>query len=117
MKRQKQTYNDGTLNIYAVGNISAEGDMPKEGLTLKVENLRYEERIVGMNRYWNAFQSQVKVERLLRVQLIKEVSSQDVVVPVDGEQYRILQVQYPKDVAPPSMDLSLERIDAAYDFA
>jgi len=48
---------------------------------------------------------------------VTDVSTQDVVIPTDGEQYKIVQVQYPEDVYPPVMDLSLERIDAAYDIA
>jgi len=110
-----QTFNDGVVNIYTVGNIAPDGDMPQEGLTLKVGPLRYKERTVGMSRFWTALQNQVQVDMLLRVPLIRGVSTQDVAIPVDGQQYKIKQIQYPEDVEPPVMDLSLERIDAKYD--
>ncbi|WP_186430885.1 hypothetical protein [Clostridium sp. BSD9I1] len=117
MKQQTQTFNDGVVNIYSIGNISEPGNMPKEGLTLKVGPLRYEERTVGMGRFWTAMQAQVRVEQILRVPRLDLISSQDIAIPNDGKQYRIMQIQYPKDVEPPSMDLSLERVDADYELA
>lgn len=117
MKQQTQTFNDGVVNIYSIGNISEPGNMPKEGLTLKVGPLRYEERTVGMGRFWTAMQAQVRVERILRVPRINSISAQDIAIPNDGNQYKIMQIQYPKDVEPPSMDLSLERVDTDYELA
>lgn len=110
-----QTFNDGVVNIYSVGNIAAPGNMPKDGLTLKAGSLHYEERTVGMNRFWTGMQAQAKIEQLIRVPRINSVSPQDIAIPNDGEQYRIIQLQYPKDVSPPCMDLSLERLEAAYE--
>jgi hypothetical protein len=115
LKTLTQTFNDGVLKIYKVGNIAEDGNMLKEGLTLKVGPLNYEERIVGMGRFWDAKQSKVEISRLLRVPRIDSVSTQDVVIPIDGEQYKVLQVQHVKEVEPPSMDLSLERISTDYD--
>lgn len=112
-----QTFNDGVANIYSVGNIACPGGMPKDGLQLKVAYLRYKERTVGMSRFWTAMQVNAKIGRLLRMPRVTDVSTQDVVILTDGEQYKIVQVQYPEDVYPPVMDLSLERIDAAYDIA
>lgn len=117
-KIQNQTFNDGIANIYTVNNIAPPGGMPKEGLVLKVENLRYEERVVGMSRFWTAMQGHTKIERLLRFLRVDSVKRDDVVIPTDGTQYRIKQIQYPQSEAyPPCMDLSLERIEAAYDIA
>lgn len=119
MKSKTQTYNDGILNIYKVENTAETGNMPKDGLTLRVGPLRYEERIVGMGRFWDAKQSKVEISRLLRVPRIESVSSQDVVVlgdvGADGDQYKITQVQYVTEVEPLSMDLSLERLSVDYD--
>lgn len=117
MSQKPQTFNDGVVNIYSVGNIAAPGNMPKEGLTLKVGSLRYKERTVGMNRFWAAMQNQTRVDLMLRVQRLRNISPHDVAIPNDGEQYKIIQVQYPEDVEPSVMDLSLERIDAVYDLA
>lgn len=115
MKHLTQPFNDGVVNIYSVGNIAGPGNMPKDGLTLKVGSLHYEERTVGMGRFWIALQTQVKVEQILRVPRINPISTQDIAIPNDGEQYKIKQIQYPKDVEPPCMDLSLERVDSNYD--
>lgn len=117
MKKKTQTYNDGIVKIYSVVNIAASGDLPKEKLTVKVGSLRYEERIVGMGRFWTAMQVQAQIDRIIRVPRIESVSPQDVAIPIDEKQYRIKQVQYVPDVEPLSMDLSLERLEAAYDIA
>jgi hypothetical protein len=117
MQKLTQTFNDGILTVYNVGNIASAGNKPKSSLTSKISNLRYEERVVGMSRYYIAAQAQIKVNHMLRVPRINSVSTQDVVIPADGKQYKIVQIQYIQDVEPPSMDLSLERVTADYDIA
>jgi hypothetical protein len=112
---QTQPFNDGIVNIYSVKNTADAGNMPKEdGLTLKVGSLRFEERVVGMGRYWTALQEQARIEQLLRVPRINSVNVHDVAI-LNGQQYNIMQVQYPPDVKPPCMDLSLERLEVAYE--
>ena len=122
MKKKTQTFNDGILTVYSAGNTADDGNMPKEGLTKKVGPLRFEERIVGMSRFWDAKQSKVEINRLLRVPRNDKVSSQDVVILIGGDvipenaiQHEIKQVQYVKGVEPPSMDLSLELLEANYE--
>lgn len=110
-----QTFNDGIVNIYSVGNISESGNMPKDGLTKKVGPLHYEERTVGMGRFWAASQAQVRIEQLLRVPRIDSVTTQDIAIPKDGQQYKIVQIQYPPEVSPFCMDMSLERLEEAYE--
>lgn len=114
MKPTTQPFKDGVVKIYTVTNISLPGNMPKDGLVLK-NTLRYDERTVGMGRFWTAMQAQVKVEQLLRMPRLGIISTQDIAVPNDGEQYKIIQIQYPDGVEPPSMDLSLERVDSNYE--
>jgi len=114
---KSQTFNDGIVSIYTVGNIAPAGNKPKEGLILKVGPLHYEERTVGMGRFWSAMQAQVKIDLLLRVPQLRNVSTQDIAVPNDGKQYEIKQIQYPEGVDPPAMDLSLERVSADYGIA
>ena len=113
-KDNLQTFNDGITSIYSVKNIAASGNLPKYITTEKVKNLRFEERTVGMGRYWTAFQYQARIEKLIRTQRISSVTVHDVAI-INGQQYSILQVQYPKDVEPPCMDLSLERLEVAYE--
>ncbi len=91
--------------------------MPKEGLTLKIGPLRYKERTVGMNRFEAAMQNQTRIDLLLRSQQLRNVSTHDIAIPIDGKQYKVVRIQYPEDIEPPVMDLSLERIDAEYELA
>ncbi len=109
-----QTFNDGIVDIYSVGNIAEAGNMPKDGLTIKVSNLRYEERTVGMGRFWTAKQEHAQISQLIRVQRINSVTIHDVAI-LNGQQYDIVQVQYPKEPEPPCIDLSLERLEVAYE--
>lgn len=113
-KTQIQTYNDGDVKIYKTTDDAEAGDMPTDKPVFK-ETLRYEEQKVGIFRYNQGLQNDIRVDRLLRCPRRQGVSSQDIAIPIDGEQYEIKQVQYPKDVAPPSMDLSLEKVKHKYD--
>jgi hypothetical protein len=113
MKKKTQTYNDGVLDIYLVGNISQEGNMPVDKLTLKIGKLRYENRRVGMSRFWIAKQATARIDKMVRVPRLR-ISSQDVAL-IDGEQYRIIQTQDQDDVSPISMDLSLERLEVKFE--
>lgn len=112
----KQTFNDGILKVYKVRNIANPGDRPKDGLTLKLlKPLRYAELKVFDSKFWSASQNNTKIERLLRVPRTDQVQREDKVIPIDGQQYEIVQIQYPIDIVPKSMDLSLERINTAYE--
>ena len=68
-----------------------------------------------MKRYWAAMQAQARIDMVLRMPQIRSISLHDVVIPVDGQQYKIVQIQYPEDVDIPVMDLSLQRLEVAYD--
>ena len=109
-----QSYNDGVITIYAVSNVASPGSMPVDKITLK-ESLRYDERTVGLNRFYAAMQNNVNIKYVLRAPRIRAVSTLDVAIPNDGKQYKIVQIQYPKDVEPPSMDLTLEELTPVYD--
>lgn len=104
-----QNYNDGLVTIYAVTDSAQPGRLPMEKLECKAV-LRYEERRLGIQRYYAGKQVQVEVERVVRTPRLRRVSSQDVAVTEDGAKYRIDLVQPVTDVHPPSMDLTLTRI-------
>lgn len=108
-----QAYNDGVVTVYAVTDAGPPGGLPVEKPVKKVV-LRYEERRLGLQRYYEGKQNQVEVERVLRTPRRKGVSSQDLAVTEDGQQYRIDLVQSATDVYPPSMDLTLTRIVQKY---
>lgn len=111
---KQQTFNDGILDIYSVGNVAIAGNMPIEGLTIKVGPLRYEDRIVGMSRFWTAAQSAVKIDKLVRVPRFESISSQDIVV-IDKDRFEIKQIQAVMDVIPDCMDISLERLEVDHE--
>lgn len=109
-----QAYNDGVVTVYAVTDAGPPGGLPVEK-PVKKAVLRYEERRLGLQRYYEGKQNQVEVERVLRTPRRKGVSSQDLAVTEDRQQYRIDLVQSATDVYPPSMDLTLTRITQKYD--
>jgi hypothetical protein len=113
MGYKPQTFNDGLVKIYSVSNTAAAGEMPKEELTLK-ETLRFHDRTVGFSRFYAAKQASEKVDKLIRCPLVSSVSATDQAV-IGTEQYQITLVQYPEDVKPDSMDLTLERLGTLYD--
>ena len=109
-----QSYNDGVVTVYAVTDAGPPGGLPVEK-PVKKAVLRYEERRLGLQRYYEGKQNQVEVERVLRTPRRKGVSSQDLAVAEDGQQYRIDLVQSATDVYPPSMDLTLAKVEQRYE--
>lgn len=113
LKTKAQAFNDGVVKIFAVVNIATAGSKPKEQLVLK-ETLHYKECTVGLTRFWTAKQASVNVKYVLRCPLLRGISTKNVAIPNDRKQYKIVQVQYPEDVFPPVMDLTLEEVSAVY---
>ena len=104
-----QTYSDGVLTVYTAVDVAKPGYAPVKKLAKKID-LRYAERRLGIQRYYDALQNQIQVERVLHVQRAGDVTSQDVAITEDGKQYRIDLVQSVDAVYPPSMDLTLSKI-------
>lgn len=104
-----QSYNDGFLTLYSQHDTAEPGRQPKPEFVKEAE-LRFEERKLGIQRYYSAAQSQQRVERVLRVPRIA-INAQDVVKTHDGRMYRVELVQAVPDVFPPSLDLTLSRIE------
>lgn len=114
-RRITQSYRDGVVRIYAVTDGAAPGYQPRPVLAPLLETLFYQERRVGLQRYYAGRQAQVEVERVIRTQLRPAVNPQCVAVTEDGVQYGIELVQQVQDVYPPSMDLTLVRIEQKYE--
>ena len=72
-----QAYNDGVVTVYAVTDAARPGYQPKPSLTRKAV-LRYEEQRLGLQRYYEALQNQIQVERVIRVQRAGQITNQDV---------------------------------------
>lgn len=105
-----QTYNSGFLTIYSVEDTAEPGNAPRPGLKKKY-GLRYEERSIGVTRAYLAMQTGNTIDLVLRCPRVP-VSALDIVVPNDGQKYRVDLIQYPADVVPPSMDLTLRRLES-----
>lgn len=102
-----ETYNDGVVSVYTVTDVATPGYQPVKHRTLLV-SLPYEERRVGLERYYSARQNQIKVKRVLRVPHSgKPITSQCLAETEDGATYRVDLVQTVPDSYPPSDDLTL----------
>jgi SPP1 family predicted phage head-tail adaptor len=112
-QNKQQSYNDGIVQICRVNKQTRE--------LIQLEKLRYGERTVGYNRYYKALERDIKIDMLLRCPEIRGLTETDtdilVAIPKDGQKYKIMQIQYPEDVLPPSMDLSLEKTSEFSDLA
>lgn len=108
-----QPYTSGLVTIYTVTDSARPGYQPVQTLTQKIQ-LRYEEQRLGIQRYYEAQQNQIEVERVIRVPRSGRITNQDVAITEDGRQYRIDLVQN-ADVYPPSLDLTLAKIEQEYE--
>ena len=104
-----QDYNDGIVTIYSVSDAAQPGYKPEKKLEVKAK-LRYAERRVGIQRYYEARQNQVQVERVIRVQRGIAITNQDEAETEDGKRYAVEQVQTVDGVWPPSLDITLAAI-------
>lgn len=110
-----QQYNSGIVKVYRVTDGAKPGYLPVERPALKV-SLCYEELRAGLQRYYNAMQNQVQVERVIRVpRPPMPITTQDIAVTEDGRQYGIGQVQKAEEVYPPSLDVTLTAIEQKYE--
>lgn len=113
-RRITQSFRDGVVRIYTVTDAAQPGYQPRPAPTL-LETLFYQERRVGLQRYYSGKQAQVQVERVIRTQTRPSVNPQCIAVTEDGEQYGIDLVQQVTDAYPASMDLTLTRIEQKYE--
>ena len=111
-----QVFDDGVVTVYAVTDAASPGYQPKPQLVQPPKAvLRYEEQRLGIQRYYDALQNQIQVERVIRTPRHGQITNQDVAVTEDGRQYRIDMVQTAANVYPPSQDLTLAKITQTFD--
>ena len=115
--RQFETFGDGLLAV-------CEADERTITRT-KMEHIRFGNRTVGVQRFWQAKTAGNKVNKLLAVPLsvleIDMIEVNDVVI-LENEtemkdragQYQILQAQPKYDARPPALYLSLEKLVHPY---
>lgn len=99
-KARFETFNSGILDIVQLKENKIVSDIER--------GVRFQEKTVGINRYWQANVVSVKIDRLVSVQAGLPVMT-DHMVLIGKDQYKIKQVQYKQDTKPPTMLLSLER--------
>ena len=107
-------FDSGQVELYTITNTAAAGDMPKEGLVYG-SSYWYEERTVGITRFYAALKTDVKLEMLIRIWRDKSIDTSQI-CKIDDTQYRIVQVQHLlNEDGLEVTDLSLERLGKAYD--
>ena len=103
-----QNFNDGVVTIYVVMDGAASGYMPEPTLT-ELVTLCYQERKLGIKRYYSAKQNMIHAERVIRVPRSSAfaIDNQCIAETEDGKKHRIDLVQIVPDVYPPCQDLTL----------
>lgn len=96
--RQFEAFNDGSCHIYLMDE---DGNVGKEK-----ECLRFQERTVGVKRYYESMTAKMQVDRLIRVPFRPWLTSEYLVV-LEGNIYEIRQVQTILDSLPKTNDISI----------
>lgn len=108
-KAVTQTFNSGVVRICTAEDGAAPGMMPKPKLR-PIVKLNYEEQRLGISRYYQGRQNQIRIERVIRVPQSCPITTQMIAVTEDCHPYRIDLVQT-ADVYPPSLDLTLTAVE------
>ena len=109
-----ETFGDGLLSICETEERSITGT--------KMEHIRYGNKTVGVQRFWQAKTVGNKVDKLISVPLevlqLNQILVNDIAIletePGLPGQYQILQIQPKYDSRPPALYLSLERLVHPY---
>lgn len=97
-KNQFETFNDGVTAIY---KMDEDGNPERQ-----VEKLRFQERTVGIKRYYEAMTNKIQIDRLIRVHFRSWLTTGYLAV-IEEQIYEIKQVQIISDAFPKSNDISL----------
>lgn len=105
---KNQTFNDGLAKIYYQKDVADPGEFENLQTVVRYAGLPYEERRVGITRFYQGKQAGVEIDRVIRCPRRDDVHAQDVILDVScNTQYTIERVQVVTDLDPPSMDISL----------
>lgn len=108
-----QSFNSGVVRFCGVKNKARAGYAPRQCLYLKFL-LRFDEQRMGILRYYQSLQNQIRIDRVIRVPKAC-ITNQDMAI-IDSIKYRIDMVQTVKDIYPDCMDVTLIRIDQEDDY-
>lgn len=114
--RQFETFGDGLLTIC---------DADERTITrTKMEHIRFGNRTVGVQRFWQAKTAGDKVDRLVSVPLavieLELISTNDIIIieteknAESSNQYEVKQVQPKYDAEPQALYLSLKKLVHPY---
>ena len=107
-------FDDGLVRTYSLRNRAEAGDMPKDRLELYKE-FYFGERVVGYGRRYSAKSVNEQADKLIRIWHDRGIRAGMVAV-IDGEQYRVDQVQALLDEDGQRVnDLTLSRLEDFYD--
>lgn len=117
MNKVKHTvFNDGVAIIYRADNIAEDGERPEIKL-IPLRKVMFAYRTVGMARYFEAMQNQIKISKMILIPRYADVDTNDIVIiNGDNTQYRIEQVQHKNDTKPVTTQLTLSAIKAGEEY-
>lgn len=95
-----ETFNSGILNICEVKDNKIIADV--------VKGIRYQNKTIGVTRYWNAQVASAKIDKLVSIPWIKGIEYSHIAL-INKEQYKINQIQVKEDTNPPTLLISLEK--------
>lgn len=95
-----ETFNSGIAEIC---------DCDGGKITETIIKIRFQDKTVGMSRFYKAKVADVKIERLISIPL-SEVICQDQIVIIGDKQYEIEQIQFRYDTLPKTMLISLSEM-------
>lgn len=103
-----QTYPDGVLKLYRVRPETPYGQLSELDMDVIVDQVRFENRKVGMSRFWTGWSAGERIDHVVRVPLIRGVTVETGnVVRVSGADTLFTVLQAQVDLHGGFQDLSL----------
>lgn len=96
--KQFEVFNDGVCSFREIDDDGNAG--------LQKAALRFQERTVGVKRYYEAMTNKVQIDRLIRIPWQPWMTTEYLAV-MEGQVYEIQQVQTMADTHPKTNDVSL----------
>lgn len=108
-----ETFNDGSVRIYKLKDVSYPGDQPDlKPCLYRTHSFQY--KTIGAKQNYEAMQAQVRLDEKVKIHLDRGISSQDVAV-IDDIQYKIIHAQHFTATKPATTILTLQRLEEIYD--
>lgn len=103
MKPKFEEFNDGLVKVFKENE---EGKLERR----IAADLRFGEENVSIQRHYAAKVSDEQVDKVIHIQLQKEIAAHDIVI-IDEEQFDIEKIDQIKDALPPITKLSLVKLE------